>query len=181
MHAAGLALRVARGSAARPVFETVPVPLGKPGKKQRAADVALPPLAGGALLPGNAATAAAGADGERPSKPRKSEPTVLGPGGGGGGTAGASGKAQRLEDGPAGMDVSGEEGAEEEAAEEEGEEPVQEGGEDEALRPLGERVAALAVAEGQPPPPQPQEADALPQASDKASSLAVLLTQALRR
>ena len=53
----------------------------------------------------------------------------------------------------------------------------------EELQPLGERVAAMQAAAGTGQPQSDQQAAGLPtpQGSDKANSLAVLLTQALRR
>lgn len=55
---------------------------------------------------------------------------------------------------------------------------------EEAVQTQGERVAAVAAGAVAPPRVLAQEQQLqppLPQASDKASSLAVLLTQALRR
>lgn len=85
---AGTSLLVARGSAARPVFETITLPT-KPPKSAAIAVIALQPLETGALLPAGAAAAGAVPQLKQPDEQTKgkvaqkrtaADVSVIGPG-----------------------------------------------------------------------------------------------------
>ncbi|KAG2485053.1 hypothetical protein HYH03_016151 [Edaphochlamys debaryana] len=185
-------LLVARGSSAKPTFETLPVPAEAP----EAADdllVSLPPAAGGVLLPANNAGAGtpAGASLQqttqlRPKPASNASVTVLGTDNIGqpvlsraAAEAVASGRKRGAEaDDPLARSAAAGLGA--------GEEEVPDLPEGE--QPLGERVAALeeralggaAASAAGAADEEAGPSAAMPSGSAKADSLSVLLTQAIR-
>ncbi len=197
--AEGARLLVARGTSARPLFETLQLP-SHPPKTPSAALVTLDPPSSGVLLPPGASqppSASAAAGGGATGGKRGgagAHISVLGPGAQlATGTIGApalrTAAVSALQPanglGPGGG--SAQDGCGEADGAEEGDEQQQdEGEEDEGMQPLGERVAALAskagVGGGGGEAEEEGHAAAVgPSGSDRANSLAVLLTQALRR
>jgi len=182
---AGPVLTVARGTAAKPSFEQVAVPLPAPGAKP--ATITLAAASGGVLLPSTAPTAdgpaadGAAAAGKAKAKHTREDVTVLGADNMG---APALMRTAAVAAAPGAGKKRGADDASED-------EDMEEGDEDEELEdapdgevPLGERVAALEVQAGLAGAAAGDAADAGaeagPSGSSKADSLAVLLTQALR-